>query len=525
MATEPATPADEAQRLAALGALDLLDTPPEERFDRITRTAARLLGTPVAVISLIDAQRLFVKSCVGVPRVDYPRDLSFCGHAILDDGTMVIEDATADARFEDNPQVTGPPHARFYVGQPLHAPDGHRVGTLCLMDTKPRVPTADELDALQDLGAWAESELATQELGSALAARRDSEALVRAILWATVEGIVGMDRDGCVLFANPAAARMLGWTEQEMLGRRAHDLYHHSHADGTPFAWEDCPTRRTITHGEIVHLEDVFWRRDGSSFPCEALSAPLRRDGEPVGAVSSFIDVTQRREIDRRKDEFASVVGHELRTPLTSIRASLGLIASGVLGELQDEAAAMVEKAVGNTDRLVRLINEILDLERLAAGAAALDVKPQSTADMISAAVAVVESMAGQADVRIDVRAADLHVQADRDRIVQALVNLLGNAIKFSPRGETVAVTATQEGDNVVISVADHGRGVPADQQAAIFDRFVQVDGSDARDRGGTGLGLAIAQRIVQGHGGRIWVASAPGEGATFAFELPAVPA
>jgi PAS domain S-box-containing protein len=438
---------------------------------------------------------------------------------------MVVEDMRADERFKDNPLVTGPPHVRFYAGQPLRAPSGHKVGTLCVLDVKPRSVTREELDSLCDLAHWAESELATAELGKALSARRESEELVRAILGGTVEGILGIDLDGSIMFANPAASRMLGWSERELIGRRAHDVMHHSHADGTPFPWAECPTRRTTTHGEVVHLEDVFWRRDGSSFPCESLTAPLRRDGELVGAVSSFMDVRQRREIDRLKDEFASVVGHELRTPLTSIRASLGLLGGGVLGELPNEAGAIVETAIDNTDRLVRLINEILDLERLDAGPSAFEIKPRRLADLVRDAVAVVESMAGQGDVVIDVEVGDELVHADQERVVQALVNLLGNAIKFSPRGERVAVTASRQDGDIVLSVSDRGRGVPLDQQEAIFDRFVQVDGSDARDRGGTGLGLAIARRIVEGHGGRIWVTSVPGEGATLSFTLPVVEA
>jgi signal transduction histidine kinase len=221
------------------------------------------------------------------------------------------------------------------------------------------------------------------------------------------------------------------------------------------------------------------------------------------------------------KDEFASVVGHELRTPLTSIRASLGLLAGGVLGDLSADATAILDRAVDNTDRLVRLINEILDLERLEAGASGFDVRRLRVSDLVRDAVAVVEPMAGQGEIRIEVEAGDDEVSADRDRAVQALVNLLGNAVKFSPRHEAVAVRAAREAEGVVFSVTDRGRGVPLDRQEAIFDRFVQVDGSDARDRGGAGLGLAIARRIVEAHGGRIWVASVPGEGATFSFALP----
>jgi PAS domain S-box-containing protein len=519
-------PADEQARLDALRALNVLDTPAEERFDRITRVAAHLFGAPMAMVSLVDADRHFLKACVGLDRATIPRDIGFCSHAILTDEPLVVEDTHADERFVDNPLVTGPPHLRFYVGEPLRAPGGARVGTLCVLDHEPRRVTRAELDALRDLARWVESELANIELGAALAAQREGDELVEGILRATVEGIIGMDREGCIVFANPAAVRMLGWSEDELIGHVAHDLFHHSHADGSPFRWEECPTRRAVTHAETVHLEDVFWRRDGTSFPCESLTAPLRRDGEVIGAVSSFLDVSQRREVERMKDEFASVVGHELRTPLTSIRASLGLLAGGVLGELPGDAAQVVETAVENTERLVRLINDTLDLERIEAGVAPLNLRPQMAADLIRDAAAVVAPMAVEAGVEVvSAPGGGETVLADRDRVVQALTNLIGNAVKFSPRGETVTVGAERDRYEVVFSVTDRGRGVPVDQQQAIFERFVQVDASDARDRGGTGLGLAIARRIVEIHGGRIWVSSTPGEGATFGLTLQAVAA
>jgi PAS domain S-box-containing protein len=519
----PARPPDERERLEALRELRVLDTPPEERFDRIARLAARVFGAPIAMVSLVDAERQWMKACVGFSGSEMPRETGVCGHTILGDGPLVVTDLGADPRFAGNPLVTGGPGLRFYAGEPLSAPSGHKVGTLCVLGREPRDADATELGLLSDLARLAEAELANVELARALAAQSENEELLRTILVGTVEGIVGLDRDGRIFFVNKAAERMLGWSQEQMVGEQAHGLYHHSHADGSPFPWLECPIRRAITHAEVVHLDDVFWRRDGASFPCESLTAPLRRDGEVIGAVSSFINVSERREVDRMKDEFASVVGHELRTPLTSIRASLGLLGGGVLGELGPDAAGLLDTAVANADRLERLIDDILDLERLEAGVAPLEPSPQSVGELIRDATAVIAAMAAMAGVNIHAEAASGEVLADRDRIVQALTNLLGNAIKFSPRGGNVTLSARRDGDEVVLCVADEGRGIPPERHAAIFERFEQVDASDARARGGTGLGLTIARRIVEAHGGRIWVTSAPGEGSQFAFTLPAV--
>ncbi len=229
------------------------------------------------------------------------------------------------------------------------------------------------------------------------------------------------------------------------------------------------------------------------------------------------------RESERLKDELLSVVGHELRTPLTSIRGSLGLLDGGVLGELPPEAANMVAVAVLNTDRLVRLVNDILDFERMTAGSMRLERGAVDACELVGESLRVVQATADAAGVRMHIDVAPLTVFADRDRVVQALVNLLGNAVKFSPHGGVVSVRARvdSDGESALFSVADEGRGIPADRLESVFERFRQVDATDAREKGGTGLGLPIARGIVERHGGRMWAQSVDGRGSTFHFTLP----
>jgi signal transduction histidine kinase len=227
------------------------------------------------------------------------------------------------------------------------------------------------------------------------------------------------------------------------------------------------------------------------------------------------------RHSEQVKDEFLSVVGHELRTPLTSIRGSLGLLAGGVLGELPEDAANMVAVAVLNTERLGRLVNDILDIERMAAGSLALEPAAVDASELVEQSIQVIQATADAAGVSLRSDVAQLTVLADADRIVQALVNLLGNAVKFSPRGGMVTIAVTRRDGGAMFSVRDNGRGIPADRLEAIFERFRQVDASDAREKGGTGLGLPIARGIVQQHNGRMWAESRPGEGSTLHFTLP----
>jgi len=241
-----------------------------------------------------------------------------------------------------------------------------------------------------------------------------------------------------------------------------------------------------------------------------------------VGTVVVFRDITERRAMERMKDEFVSVVSHELRTPLTSIRGSLGLLAGGVLGPLPEQGRRMLDIAVSSSDRLVRLVNDILDMQRISAGRIAMEHENVHAAELLETAAGAMEGMAAQAGVELCTEPVDAWARADPDRITQTLTNLLSNAIKFSLPGGRVTLACEPAGRELVFSVADLGRGIPADQLEAVFEPFHQVDSSDAREKDGTGLGLAICRSIVEQHGGRLWVESAVGRGTIFRFTVPA---
>ena len=256
----------------------------------------------------------------------------------------------------------------------------------------------------------------------------------------------------------------------------------------------------------------------------EITAAPQQDAGAATGAVVVFSDISARRAVERMKQEFISVVSHELRTPLTSIRGSLGLLAGGAVDGLPAGARRMVQIALDNSDRLTRLINDILDVERIESGSLPLEFTVRDSAELVATAVTALRPVAEAAGVTLVAGPAQGRVHADADRIVQALTNLVGNAVKFSAPGDRVTVAAELDGAHVTFRVEDQGRGIPGDKLESIFDRFQQVDSSDAREKGGTGLGLAITRSIVDRHGGRIWAESELGRGAVFRFTLPAVP-
>jgi PAS domain S-box-containing protein len=351
-----------------------------------------------------------------------------------------------------------------------------------------------------------------------------------SILASVGDGIYGIDLDGKVTFVNAAATQMLGYKQDEMLGHVMHSLIHHTRPDGTPYESIDCPIRKSLTNFDTVRVSnEVFWRKDGTSFPVEYVARPQidsqSSDSEglkPLGVVVAFTDTTERRALDRMKDEFISTVSHELRTPLTSLRGALGLLAGGALANRPEKTQQMLEIAISNSDRLVRLVNDILDLERISSGKAELHSAMCSAEDLLRRAAGVQQNRTPRPNIRIFFAAHGVNVWADADRILQTLNNLLSNAIKFSPAGSEIHLTARNlDESEAIIEVRDQGRGIPADKLEHIFDRFRQGDASDSRAMGGTGLGLAICRSIVNQHGGRIWATSVEGQGTTFHFTLP----
>lgn len=236
-------------------------------------------------------------------------------------------------------------------------------------------------------------------------------------------------------------------------------------------------------------------------------------------------DLRQLREVEQLQSDFVSTVSHELRTPLTSMRGALGLVLGGAAGAIDPRARDLLRIAHQNTDRLIRLINDILDIEKIEAGHVTLRREPVDLARILASTVAGVEALAGERGVRLELDAEPGVVLAgDADRLVQLFTNLLSNAIRYSPRGETVGIGAAVAGERVTVRVSDRGPGIPAEFQRRIFGRFQQAQGGASRQTGGTGLGLAISRAIVELHTGSIRFETAPGVGTTFIVELPCTP-
>jgi PAS domain S-box-containing protein len=381
----------------------------------------------------------------------------------------------------------------------------------------------------EDRETMATLETVSSSLGQMLARSREQDRVeelhrTQQILLDTIEdGICGADRNGLASLVNPAAGRLLGAKPEDLVGASVHDLLHGAMPGGNTCG-DDCVLLRALTRSLSASAEITVYSRDGRSFPAEFSLTPILEQGRVSGSVLSFRDISQRFALDRMKDEFVSTVSHELRTPLTSIRGALGLLSAGMLGTVSDKAANLLRIALSNSDRLVRLINDILDLERIQSGREPLTFRPITLSEIVRQAIDGMQPVADAAGVQLIHDANIVELSADPDRLLQVITNLLSNAVKFSPEGATVSVTLRVGSSGVTLSVIDQGRGIPADKLDSIFDRFQQVDASDSRQKGGSGLGLAICRTIVQQHGGRIWAERNEVIGSTFRVMLPFYP-
>jgi PAS domain S-box-containing protein len=373
-------------------------------------------------------------------------------------------------------------------------------------------PDAILLEAFATVGSQLAQYL---ERDAADRALRAGEERMRSVLENMLEGLIVSDPDGVIQSLNPAAERMFGWRSWELVGQRLSVLLPRSILEPDAYLRDAVP--RAL--GRVSEWD--LRRRDGEILRCELtlyeFQAPAGR--QFAGHVR---DISEQRKLERMKREFVATVSHELRTPLTSIRGSLGLLAAGALGELPGEAQEVVQIAERNAIRLIGLINDILDLERLETGRMDLAIRPHEVAGVVGRAIDAVAGMAHGRGVKVEARSASGSVQGDEERLVQVLVNLLSNAVKFSPEGGSVTIEAAPGDGGIEFRVSDQGRGIPESYREIIFNRFQQVEASDSRQKGGSGLGLAICKAIVEQHGGSIGVESQPGRGSTFWFRIPA---
>mgnify|MGYP003642168943 FL=1 len=535
MVTDPNVHPLEQARLHALRDQHVLDTAPEARFDRITAMAAAHFQVPIALVSLIDTDRQWFKSCIGLDVSETPRELAFCDHAIrMDEGSVfLVRDASVHPLFEHNPLVTGAPHIRFYAGAVLTTAEGFNLGTLCVIDTVARPDaTEDDFEHLKALGRIVVDQLELGQTRHSLAERhrmldmaqglsgvghwRYDRATGRADWSDEVYRIHGMD---------PSA----GPPNYETLIQAYHE-------DDRPLLVD--LIQKAVATGEGYGSQLRIRRPDGEvRYTTAKTECVCDEQGQVASLFGVFQDVTEQHlaqqalteakaEAERAtaiKTEFLSNMSHELRTPLTSI---LGF--SSLLDEeagLSPQARRSVDRIAGSSQALLTIVNDILDFTKLEAGHVEIEVRPADMCGLLEGTLSLFEPQAAQKALTLQfVEGAPLPgvLLVDSERVRQVLLNLIGNAVKFTAEGG-VTLTASYDPATARLrcEVVDTGPGIPPDRLALLFQRFSQVDGSNTRNHGGTGLGLAISKGLVEAMGGEIGAISRDGPGSTFWFELP----
>ncbi|WP_375791681.1 ATP-binding protein [Glaciimonas immobilis] len=403
--------------------------------------------------------------------------------------------------------------------------------------------------ALKELNLTLEKrvELRTAELGEALTKVTVSENRIQSILESAQAAFVGVDSRGNFSDWNTQAEKMFGWTRQEVLGKQMSrtivplrfqaiidktiaQVYQARSADRSRTATD---TGNTNAMKFLNHrMERLVLDRENNEFPVE-ITISLVDDRDNYFFSAFLHDISDRKQIERMKNDFISTVSHELRTPLTSIRGSIGLLVGGVAGELPAQAKSLLEIASKNCARLVRLINDVLDIEKIESGNMRFEMVNQPLLSLAQQAVEATQGYAATFNVRLIMSVAShertVQISGDRDRLIQVLINLLSNAIKYSPTGGTVTLQLDQHKeagkDWVRISVIDHGSGISKEFRPRIFQKFAMGDSADSRKKGGTGLGLSISKHLVEQHGGRIDFFSATGHPTKFFIDLPSIAA
>ena len=517
-------PENEEQRLAALERYRLLDTMPEASLDDFTMLASHICQTPIALISLVDAHRQWFKSKVGITAPETPRDIAFCAHAILENEIFEIPDALQDPRFADNPLVTKDPKIRFYAGAPLRTPEGHAIGTLCVIDRLPRTLTPEQQTALQALSRQVITQL---EIRIHLASRLKKEHFLHSIIEAAPSGMLMIDNQGAIILANRLLTQQFGYGQEELLGQPIEVL--------VPIRFRDQhPAHRTAffqktTPRQMGSGRDLYaLRKDGSEFPVEIGLNPVTTD-ESTFVLASVIDITARkeyekaeREIIQMREDFIANASHQLRTPITSLKGFLELLVKDLVPD-PAVRTEFIARAYEDTKRLAVLVNDLLDSFRCDSGFFQITLETTDLCGLLQSSLEAVKGLAQSKNISLTLTLPQetLLIKVDPHLVEQVLTNLLSNAIKFSEKDQPILLDAKMHEDHVTVRVVDQGPGISAKDQPKLFDKFFQGDTAAKRAGVGSGLGIYIAKKIVEAHGGQIYVESEIGKGTTFSFTIP----
>ena len=543
------SPADQTVRLTALRRLAILDTPPETAFDNLTRVAATLCDTPIALISFLDADRQWCKARCGWDGDTLPLASSLGGETLRTQDVVIVSDLSSDRRFAQHPFVALHPHVRFYTAVPLMGQTIGRaagstvaVGTLTVMDRQARSLTQAQIDGLRLIADQVMATLELRRWGTVEASRErslevalhHSEAFYHSLVESLPQHIIRKDLQGRFTFANDRFCAMVGHPFSEVVGKTDADFFPPELA--SKYQADD---RRVIHSGEKYEAIESHRAAEGTMHVQVVKTPVTDASGAIIGIQCLFWDISERMRMEedlarardaalesaRLKSEFLANMSHEIRTPLNAVVGMSGLLLDTGLNAEQRDFADTIRTSA---DLLLGIINDILDFSKIEAGRMTIEVVDFDLTQVIEETADLLAERAQSKGVELvtwtppDVPHL---VTGDPGRLRQVLANLLSNAVKFTEAGEVVLKVGVVDEDATTarfrIEVRDTGIGIPLATQPSLFTAFTQADGSMTRRYGGTGLGLAICRQLITLMGGEIGLVSAPGAGSTFWIELP----
>jgi PAS domain S-box-containing protein len=516
---------EEASALLEVGKSVVRSLRLDEVLDTIVRATASLLRADKAHLFVLDrtTNRLRHGASYGyesnvLETVAIPLGRGHIGRTADRGETLVFQDLSQDAVVLHD--IVDPEHVRSCAHVPIQIA-GEIYGVLSVNYTAPYAVPPRALPLLQGMADQAAIAIHNAELYRQSAEERNA---LDSIFQSMGEGIYTVDRDLRVVRANDKAGALAGSSAREMVGLLCRQRLPFVDKAGRPLCDAGCPARRAIETGKTVQPEEVFLPQpNGKLLPVDLSAGPLYdQDGRVIGAVEVVQDVSHRHAAEALREDIISLVSHELRTPLGHIKGYASTLLQTDVEWEEEVRREFLQGVVQETTRMSRLITDILELSRLETGGqAGKDRRPVPVAAPVRAGVAEANTFTSSHRVRVSLPKRLPPVLADPSQIEHVISNLVENASKYSLPGTQITVGAKAQPTEVVISVSDQGYGIPADKLEAIFDKFVRLPSPDGKPIPGTGLGLPLCKTIVEGHGGRIWAESIPGQGSRFSFTLP----
>ena len=524
------------QRLNALHSYGVLDTSPESSLDAITQLAAQICDTPIALISLIDEKRQWFKSAYGFMAKESARETSFCQYTILGKEMLIVPNATEDNVFSRNPLVAGKPYLKFYAGAPLIDPDGYVLGSLCVLDHRAKDLSEFQKKAMELLANSVVSHFVLVKK------KRDLEkanSILENFFLLSSDFMVIATEDGYFIKISASFTKELGYSEEELTGVPFMSFVHPEDIPSTISVLENLGTR----HENLKFFRNRYRRRDGTYMWISWNAYPNSKDKLIYATARDVTELVESEDLKKRnvileqekqdaqrqaklKEEFLTTMSHEIRTPLNAIVGISNLLEKS--DKLQEREAEYSKVIHLNSNYLLSLVNDILDLTKIDSGKVLLEKEDFNLRDNLELIYHSFENSERLSNnVKLELRISPVfpnRICSDSTRLDQVLVNLISNAIKFTEHGSIVLsatqVHETEETVSVKFSVKDSGVGIPEDKHELIFDAFVKASDSTTRVFGGTGLGLGIVKKLTELFGSKIELISSPGKGSEFYFTI-----